>query len=140
MATYAYAPDKIRQELADDNTEYFIAVEDGVPCGYLKIVLTAVLQGYETMNAMEVERIYLHQAAIGKGLGSRLMKLAQQRAVELKKDILFLKAMDSSTAAIEFYKRQEFEICGSLQLPMPAFTLMKKEYRGMVILKKEVGE
>jgi ribosomal protein S18 acetylase RimI-like enzyme len=138
METYAYAFDKIQQELADDNIEYFIAVEKGIECGYLKLVLNAALEGYEKTNALEVERIYLHQKAMGKGLGKQLMQLAAQRAEDLEKDRLFLKAMDSSAAAIEFYQRQGFDICGSLQLPMPAFSLMKAEYRGMLVLKKEL--
>jgi hypothetical protein len=47
--------------------------------------------------------------------------------------------MDSSTRAIAFYEKLGYIICGSLQLPMPAFSLMKEEYRGMVILKQETG-
>jgi diamine N-acetyltransferase len=90
------------------------------------------------LNALEVERIYLYKKAIGKELGKQLMQTAMSRARELKKDIVFLKAMDSGTDALEFYKKLGYEICGRLQLPLPAFHLMKEEYRGMIILKKGV--
>ena len=60
--------------------------------------------------------------------------IAQQH----KKDVVFLKAMDSSDDAIAFYKTIGFEICGSFQLPMPTFEWMKEEYRVMVVLKKDL--
>ena len=138
MQEYAYNADKIEKELADNNIEYFIAAENGLNLGYLKIILNATFAGEETKEALEVERIYLHKNAMGKGLGKKLMELALHKAQELKKDFIFLKAMDSSLDAIEFYKKLGYVISGSLQLPMPVFSLMKKEYRGMVILKKEL--
>ncbi len=139
MDEYAYALDKIETELTDANVEYFIAVEDGTYLGYLKIILNSTWAGDETLAALEVERIYLHKAAMGKGLGKKLMQVALNKALQLKKDIVFLKAMDSATSAIEFYKKLGYIIFGSFELPLPLFSLMKKEYRGMLVLKKEVG-
>jgi hypothetical protein len=66
------------------------------------------------------------------------MDMVQQKAQQLKKDIVFLKAMNPHTAAISFYKKPGYEICGSLQLPLPDFLLIKEGYRGMVILKKHI--
>jgi diamine N-acetyltransferase len=68
MQEYAYAQNKSEQELADANVEYFIAVENGASLGYMKIILNATLNNYETLHAPEVERIYLYKAATGKGL------------------------------------------------------------------------
>lgn len=138
MENYAYSPEKIKAELMNDNHEYFIATETGIGQGYMKINLNEQLPGFETLNALEVERIYIYKKATGKELGKQLMQIAMNRARELKKDIIFLKAMDSSTGTLEFYKKLGYETCGSLQLPLPAFHLMKEEYRGMLIFKKNV--
>jgi diamine N-acetyltransferase len=138
MNEYAYAAHKIEQELADPLVDYFIAAGDDQPLGYMKLNIEAALG--ENPDALEVERIYLHKSAAGKGIGRQMMELALQRAKELKKDILFLKAMDSSIDAIAFYQKLGYTICGSLQLPMPEFSLMKAEYRGMVIMKGNVQE
>jgi diamine N-acetyltransferase len=140
MEEYAYSPDKIKAELLNSNNEYFIATENGREQGYMKINLNEQLAGFEALNALEIERIYVHKKVTGKELGKHLMQTAMNRARELKKDIIFLKAMDSSTDALEFYNKLGFEICGTLQLPLPAFHLMKEEYRGMVILKKSVEQ
>jgi diamine N-acetyltransferase len=136
MNEYAYAAYKIVQELANPLVEYFIAADNDQPMGYMKLNIEAALD--ENTNALEAERIYLHKNAAGKGIGRQLMELALQRAKELKKEMLFLKAMDSSLDAIAFYQKLGYTICGSLQLPMPEFALMKEEYRGMVILKRNV--
>jgi diamine N-acetyltransferase len=138
MNEYAYAAHKIEAELADPLVEYFIAAGDDQPLGYMKLNIEAALD--ENPGALEVERIYLYKNAAGKGIGRQLMELALQRAKELKKEILFLKAMDSSLDAIVFYQKLGYTICGSLQLPMPEFSLMKEAYRGMVVLKRGVGE
>lgn len=138
MEEAAYSWDKMEKDLADANVEYYIATEKGNPVGYLKLVLNAVLPGSETLFALEVERIYLKKETTGKGVGRQLMQFAMEKAKGLKKEIVFLKAMDSSTQAIEFYKKLGFNICGTLQLPMPEFSLMKEEFRGMVVMKKEV--
>lgn len=138
MNEYAYAADKIIRELTDANVEYYIAFQNASPVGYMKLLLNTVLPKHETSGAVEVERIYLHQHVTGKGIGKQLMQLAMQRGRLLKKDLVFLKAMDSSKAAIAFYKKEGYTICGSLQLPVPEFELMKEAYRGMVIMKKAV--
>jgi diamine N-acetyltransferase len=138
MNEYAYAAHKIEQELTDPLVEYFIAADNDQPLGYMKLNTIAILDG--NTNALEVERIYLYKNAAGKGIGRQLMELALLRAKELKKEILFLKAMDTSLDAIAFYQKLGYVICGSLQLPMPEFSLMKEKYRGMVILKRNLEE
>ncbi len=138
MEQYAYATDKMEKEIANPATEYYIVTVHGVPAGYIKLNLFAILPGEEKANKMEVERIYLYTTSKGKGLGKQLMLLALQRAKELHKEIIFLKAMDSATDAIAFYTSLGYTICDSFQLPLPDFELMKKEYRGMVVLKRKV--
>jgi diamine N-acetyltransferase len=133
MNDYAYPQEKIKDDLNDPLVEYYIAAEAGTAVGYMKLVLAA---SFNNDDALEIERIYLHKNVTGKGAGKQLMELAMQRAKELDKQTVFLKAMDSSTAAIAFYKKMGYTISGSLQLPMPEFALMKEEYRGMVILSK----
>jgi diamine N-acetyltransferase len=136
MYEYAYAGHKIAAELTDPMVEYFIAASNAIPIGYLKLNIEAT--SAEVPGAVEIERIYLHKSAVGKGTGRQLMELAQRRTQQLGKNALVLKAMDSSTDAIAFYQKLGYTICGNLQLPMPEFALMKEAYRGMVILKRHV--
>jgi ribosomal protein S18 acetylase RimI-like enzyme len=132
---YAYHPDKLRMELDHSNNQHFVVYENDKPLGYLKIRINAVLQEYESMNSLEIERIYLHKEIAGKGIGRELMLLSEAIAKENNKQMIFLKAMDSSADAIAFYQKMGYTICGTWVLP---FEQMKEEYRGMVILSKPI--
>ena len=135
MNEYAYEAGKIRKELADKNNSHFILYDEEKPMGYLKIRIDALLEGYEMQDCLEIERIYLHKSISGKGFGKKLMILSEEIAREHHKQIIFLKAMDTSYSVIAFYQSCGFSICGQLSLP---FLQMKEEYRGMVILQKKI--
>ncbi len=134
MNEYAYPIEKLRIELEDSNNRHYMVFdEEKNPAGYLKLRLHAALPGFETSNCLEVERIYLHRSIAGKGIGKQLMLLSEEIAREHSKDLIFLKAMDTSEEAILFYQHMGYQLCGTLQLPFP---LLKDAYRGMVILSK----
>lgn len=134
MNEYAYPEEKLKEELADpSNLHYIVYDENRLPCGYLKLRTSVVLEGQEQFNSFEIERIYLHRHVTGQGIGKMLMLFAEQKALELKKEMIFLKAMDSSLDAIRFYQKMGYKTCGTWQLPFP---LMKESYRGMLILCK----
>jgi len=140
METYAYAKHTIKKDLKDPFTEYYVASEKGEYLGYMKIIINAAFTNEPLKEALEVERIYLYNSATNKGIGKQLMEFAKQRAIELNKEIIFLKAMDTSVNAIAFYEKMGYEVCGSLQLPLPTFFLMKEEFRGMLILKQQLNK
>lgn len=133
---YAYPVDKLRAELEDKNNLHFMALDNGMACGYLKIRINAALEGHTAEECLEIERIYLHKATTGKGIGKQLMQLAEKIAQEKGKKTCFLKAMDSSTDALAFYQKMGYTVCGSLVLP---FEVMKEIYRGMYILSKNIS-
>lgn len=139
MHEFAYSENKIREELSNQNNAYYILQENAEPIGYLKLVLAGKIVGYEPSDSLEIERIYLLNKMKGRGLGKRLMDHALDIARSMNKKILFLKAMDSSKEAIKFYQKMGYEISDTFSLPMPTFSLMKEEYRGMVVLIKNIA-
>jgi GNAT superfamily N-acetyltransferase len=133
MHEHAYHPDKLRSELADANNHHVIVYEDEKPAGYLKLKLHATLEGFEKYNSLEIERIYLHRSIAGKGVGKKLMQLSEEIARDHQKEMIFLKAMDTSLDAISFYQKMGYAKCGMYVLPFPQ---MEEQFRGMVILNK----
>lgn len=133
MHEYAYHPDKLKAELADANNHHFIVYDEENAMGYLKLKENATLKGFEKHNSLEIERIYLHKTIAGKGVGKQLMLLSEEVARNHKKEMIFLKAMDTSLDAISFYQKMGFTTCGTYVLPFPQ---LKEELRGMVILNK----
>lgn len=130
-----YNAQKIREELSDLNNFHYAAFAGGQPVGYLKLRLGQSWKGLEDKRCLEIERIYILRESARSGLGKKLMSIAEEVAEYHDQQVLFLKAMDSSQAALAFYQKQGFEICDTLTL---SFTQMKREYRGMVVLQKTV--
>lgn len=131
MYQYAYAIDVLTAELNDQNNQYYFVCENNIPFGYLKLKLITELAN----NTLEIERIYLNETHIGKGIGKELMLFAESIAIAQKNNSLVLKAMDSSKDAIAFYKKLGFEIIARSTL---SFELMKPAFRGMVTLQKSI--
>jgi ribosomal protein S18 acetylase RimI-like enzyme len=132
MHEYAYPEHKILAELSDKENLHYIVRNENEPVGYLKLRLQATLEG---LPALEIERIYLHRKAAGKGMGKQLMLFSEEIALQHNKQLLFLKAMDSSVDALAFYHKLGYTDHGRLTLPFP---LMKEEFRGMIILRKDL--
>jgi ribosomal protein S18 acetylase RimI-like enzyme len=138
---YAYPVEKIKAEINDQNNLHYIAYLDKVAIGYLKINIIAKGNSNGTLDvdsAMELERIYIDTKCIQKGIGTQLMKFVFDLAKQYQKTTIVLKAMDSASKALNFYNKMGFEIIDNFRLPDHIFTLMKPEYRGMLILKRPI--
>jgi ribosomal protein S18 acetylase RimI-like enzyme len=136
MNEFAYPVSKIRSELDNKNCLHYIAYINNEPVGYLKINIDAAIEGGDTKEGLEVERIYIDTTTVNRGLGTYLMNFAADIAKFYQKKYIFLKAMDSAQMALQFYKKIGYEIVGSFRLSDTTFHLMKEAYRGMYILKK----
>jgi GNAT superfamily N-acetyltransferase len=132
----SFSQSVLNEEIKDRNHAFFLLNEKHNPVGFLKLNIERPLKKYEQYNCIELERIYLIKSATGKGYGQHAMNFCFDYARGLKKDILWLKAMDSS-AAVSFYESLGFEHCGSFSLE---FSQMKEEFRGMVIMMKRLAE
>ncbi|MBC8151620.1 MAG: GNAT family N-acetyltransferase [Bacteroidetes bacterium] len=130
-----FTVDEMRAEMADPNSAWFLVEEAGEPVGFIKLNIDKPLEGDETQNALELERIYLVQEATGRGVGRAALEFIFDFARQRGKTLVWLKAMDSSTDAIAVYTRLGFALCGTHQLD---FEAMKREFWGMVVMKKPV--
>jgi diamine N-acetyltransferase len=125
---------QLSDEMLDLRNLFYFAKFENDRIGFLK--LRPYNQLSETAgDGFEIERIYLHKKATGKGIGRKLMEFAIEMAIAQNKDYVWLKAMDSSHDAIRFYESLGFGICGTSRLD---YERLKPELRGMVAMKKEL--
>ena len=130
-----FSTEKLTEELNDQNSRFFLAFINDSPAGFLKLNISAALEGFEEKRGLELERIYLNKAAAGQGIGRRLFELTCKIAIENNKDFVWLKAMDTSEGPIAFYTKMGFTVTGTHRLKHP---LMKEELRGMVVMTKNL--
>ena len=130
--TRSFRPDVIKEEMNNPNAAFFLLVMQNELVGFIKLNVDQPLNGENEFRSTELERIYLLKKVTGLGLGRKAMEFCFDFAKKKNKQVIWLKAMDTSEA-IEFYKRMGFVICGELRLD---FELMKPELSGMKILMK----
>jgi len=98
--------------------------------GVIKLNINSPIAGFSADTALELERIYFIKEASGKGLGKEAINFVSDFARQIQKSIIWLKAMDSSTA-VEFYKKRGFQIINEIELQ---YLNLRDEYRKMYVM------
>ena len=108
----AFAPAKIADELADPNTQYFIASVQGKPAGYAKLVEKAPPEHINAPCAAYLERIYLKRECHGQGVAQLLMQVVFDEAHARGYQRLWLSVWELNPRAIAFYLKLGFAEAG----------------------------
>lgn len=124
----------LQNDLVDPNVEYYIIETEEENIGMMKLVLKKAVPDSDIKNALYLEKIYFVKDWTGKGVGKKSIEFALYRAEELGRNCVWLMAMDTSSKPIAAYEKSGFSIHSHTVLGRE-FELMKKEFRGMVILK-----
>jgi GNAT superfamily N-acetyltransferase len=109
----AFSEDTVRRELLDPNSAVYIAYQKGEPIGYLKLRQGVAPQALQDSRALELQRIYVQQRALGQGIGARLMQTAIDHANRGGYRILWLGVWERNPLAINFYQRWGFTKFGT---------------------------
>lgn len=131
----SFSCDVLRKELEDSNARFFFVGLNNEPVGFLKLNINEPSPCDASLNALELERIYLEKRVTGRGVGKAAMQFVIEQARQAEKQLIWLKSMDTSHDALAFYSKMGFEPCGTDRL---SFDVMKENLRGMVILKRRV--
>lgn len=110
---YAYDVHKLRQELADPNSEYYFLYADGSLAGYIKLNETPSQTDINDPESLEVQRIYISGRFQGMGLGRHLLNTAISMARQRGKKYIWLGAWEHNEKALRFYDKMELYRSGS---------------------------
>ena len=83
----AFATEKIRAELSDENSAFYFLYWDDKLAGYLKLNEFPAQTDIHDEQSLEIERIYVSKEFQGEGLGRCLMEKAISTAIRRKKKI-----------------------------------------------------
>jgi diamine N-acetyltransferase len=112
-----YSTEKFEALYADPDVTGLVAEVDGAVAGYAKLY-----------DARAEQRFYLHQLYIlpakqGLGVGHLLMAGAEQRALELGADRIWLGVMVKNTRAVAWYKKMAYTVVQTAPFAMGATTV-----------------
>ena len=109
----AFAVNRLEDEIKDPLAEFLIAEAAGEALGYAKITLGKAPACVTSPDPIELERIYVHQSAIGTGVGSALMSACLEAIATRGGRSAWLGVWERNERAIRFYRKWGFEIVGA---------------------------
>ena len=126
-----FSRDALIGEVINNDGLFFIAFEDGKVLGYVRLRDGEYHSEFNNLPSIEIVRIYAVQPAIGKGVGSALIKKCIETANELNRKIIWLGVWEHNQRAIDFYTKWGFEKFGEhdfvLGTDVQTDWLMKKD-------------
>jgi diamine N-acetyltransferase len=102
----------IQNELSEVGSFFFMAHTNGESLGFCKIRTTRAPAELTGFRPLEIERIYVLKAHIGKGVGKALMEHCHLYAFEKGYNLIWLGVWEHNYPAITFYKNWGFELFG----------------------------
>ncbi|MGE0566322.1 MAG: GNAT family N-acetyltransferase [Bacteroidia bacterium] len=102
--------EKLNEELQDKDSIFWLALADGKMVGYSKIVLNAKNPKIDDNHICKLERIYVDEKYLGKGIGELLFNQCVKEAKENDQNGLWLYVWTENQRALAFYKKKGFKI------------------------------
>ena len=126
----AYGEELQRAELADASRPALVVECDGVPSGFVQLRLGHREPCVPGLRPVELQRIYVLQAAHGGGLGKALMEASLDLARAWGADVLWLGVWEHNDRALGFYAR-----CGFREVGDHVFTIGDQVDRDLILVK-----
>jgi len=115
MAQYLehnFSLDALGSELANPDSEFFIAWLEGTAIGYLKVNRGTAQTEMQDDTTLEIERIYIKREYHGRQAGQILYEKALEVAMDYGKQAIWLGVWEHNPRAIKFYEKNGFKAFG----------------------------
>ena len=129
----AFNTDKLKEELLNNDSVFYLLFVDNVLSGSIKINDGEAQTDIKDPQALEIERLYVAVKSKGKGLGGVLLKKALDVAKTRKKSYVWLGVWEKNDRAIRFYRKNGFFTAGR-----HSFFLGEDEQTDL-IMRKDIG-
>ncbi|HVS91623.1 MAG TPA: GNAT family N-acetyltransferase [Mucilaginibacter sp.] len=109
----AFTRDKLLSEIENPDSEFYFAILDDEPVGYIKLNYRNAQTEFKDADAVEVERIYVLANQQGKKIGNRLLDFAIDKAINKNLRYIWLGVWEHNHNAMRFYERNGFNAFSS---------------------------
>ena len=104
----SFTIEKLTEELNNKNSQFFFALVDDNPVGFLKVNIGAAQTELKDGDGMELQRIYVLQDYHGRSVGQVLFEKAKSLAIEGNYPYLWLGVWEENHRALNFYRKNGF--------------------------------
>jgi len=111
--TQAFSQEKLRMELLNPESFFFLIYQNTSLAAYLKINTGSAQSEFKESHSIELERIYVTSTYQGKGMGVQLLCFVFNLAKQKKATYVWLGVWEKNTRAIAFYLKNGFKKIGS---------------------------
>lgn len=118
----------IQQELQSPETLYYIAFDDKLPIGYLKLNFASPPELYIAEPHLELQRIYVLRTYHQRSVGAALLRQAVHTAQLHHRQKIWLGVWKENHKALDFYFAKNFEILGNR-----SFQVGQKKYEDYIL-------
>lgn len=108
----SFSREQLEAEISDPVAVFLLAYEGDAVAGYVRLRRKENPEGLNSVNALEIERLYAAPGYIGKQAGRYLMESSIQYALEKGFDTIWLGVWEENARAIRFYEKHGFEKFG----------------------------
>jgi ribosomal protein S18 acetylase RimI-like enzyme len=129
----AFHPNKLKQEIENKDSHFYIAYEGKIPAAYLKLNLAPSQTDINDADSIEIERIYVKKEFMGQGIGKALIQFSQEIGQKMGCSYAWLGVWEQNDQGIEFYKKNGFHPKGDSFLPNGRRTPIRSD------ISKEMG-
>ena len=113
----SFEPNKIRAEIENPNSTFFIIFLEESAVGYAKMREASKADCIKSENSVELQRIYIVERVFGKGIGEILLKHCLETAKQKGFETLWLGVWEENKRAQKFYEKHGFQRVGTLTFP-----------------------
>ena len=107
-----FSVEKLETSIAKPNNVFWIAFVNRLPVGYAKLKLNATSEFITLENTCQLQKIYVLKDFLSMKIGFELQNQLLEKAKELGFSKIWLSVLNSNKRAIDFYKRNGFELIG----------------------------
>lgn len=134
FAARTFAPERVAAELAEQPGSYLIIEVDGEPAGLAQLRDGAAPAEVTGPQPVELSKIYLMDAWIGRGLGARLMQACLDEARSRGYETMWLGVWERNARAIGFYEKWGFQPVGDIAFDFEG------EWQRDVVMVRGIGD
>ena len=115
-----YSPEAFRRRLAQAGSRFVLAERSGHLAGFAELALDRSLPDARPAKGAELVRLYVQRPFHRQGVGTALLRRAEQLAIGAGEATMWLTAWEGNQRALDFWRRRGFEERGTTVHTMEA--------------------